>query len=498
MTEESGPRRPDFQLLNMRTPAGREALATAEQRQERGTVDALEEQVGHLFVDEHDGRFLFDNDRGQWMIWTGATWAPDQTMLALDTMLAFTRRLAVGARTASQRAKFAGVGFNKNCLIVAGADRRMSRKGADFNSEPNLVGTPEGYIDLETGKHHDPDPSKLISLSTKVSPAETSDCPEWKKFLKWATAEDADLQRYLQKYFGYCLSGYTHEEILTFIYGTGGNGKGVVRHVIGRVMGDYYVSSPSSTFMVTKHQEHSTELARLQHRRLVSASETNEGDKWNMARIKDLTGNESEISARFMREDFFDFWPVFKLMIIGNIKPSFDDVDPAITRRLRLIHFMQRPAVIDNQLKTNMQPEYPAILRWMVEGYQIYKEEGLDPPQAIKMASAAYLGDQDATSQFLREWTESRKRGVLLKSDIGLAVGIWARDNGITKKIPATRVYKHLDETTGLEHGDSVRHDGRRCYRGINLNELAWKAIRKELEKDNKKLDDKDECRGIR
>jgi putative DNA primase/helicase len=472
----------------MNDPENTAALEAADARTRRGSVDALEEHVGRLFVAENENRLLFDHDRGQWMEWTGGVWSPDQTTAALERMLNFTRELSFEARTASQRSKFAGVAFNKNCLVVAAADRRMARKGEDFNSQPHLVGTPDGYIDLETGTHHDPDPTKLISLSTRVSPADTSDCPHWMEFLHWATAEDKDLQRYLQKYFGYCLSGHTHEEILTFIYGTGGNGKGVVRYVISRIMGDYYMASPSSTFMVTKHQEHSTELARLQHRRLVSASETNEGDKWNMARIKDLTGNESEISARFMRENFFDYWPVFKLMIIGNIKPSFDDVDPAITRRLRLINFMQRPAVVNNQLKESMHPEFPAILRWMIEGYQMWKEEGLEPASAIKSASAAYLGDQDAVSQFLAEWCEYRREGVLLKSDIGLAIGIWARDNGITKKIPATRIYKRLDEMPDLEKGDSVRHEGKRCYKGINLKEDAWKAIRDELQKRNKDM----------
>lgn len=486
MTEETRNRRPT--ILPMGNPTVAQAARDAD-------VDPLEERVGRQFAREFDEQFCYDHSRGAWLAWTGFRWKPDKTELALDTMLQFTNRMRL--MDPRSRKPLASISFNRNALAVAAADRAMARSGDDFDAIHTLAGTPTGYIDLETGIHHAPDRTKMISMCTGVAPADTADCPKWREFLAWATDSDKDLQHYLQKFFGYCLSGKMNEEIMTFIYGPGGNGKGVMLSVLGRIMGDYYLSTPSSTFMATRHQEHATELARLQHRRLVSASETNEGDKWNISRIKEITGNENPISARFMRQDFFEFWPTCKLVIIGNSKPAFDDVDPAIARRLRLINFMQTPAAVNRNLKEEFNGEFASILRWIIDGYQIYRDEGLEPPDVVRKASQTYLGDQDLTRQFLDDWCEFRPGGVLIKSDIGLALGVWTRDNGVTKKVPATRIYKRLDEMHGLEHGDSVRYDGRRCYKGINLKEAAWKAIQKDLRKNDKDLEPQDGIRGI-
>ena len=49
-------------------------------------------------------------------------------------------------------------------------------------------------------------------------------------------------------------------------------------------------------------------------------------------KIKTLTGGD-KIAARFMRQDFFEYVPQFKLLIAGNHKPSLRTVDEAIRRR---------------------------------------------------------------------------------------------------------------------------------------------------------------------
>jgi hypothetical protein len=46
-----------------------------------------------------------------------------------------------------------------------------------------------------------------------------------------------------------------------------------------------------------------------------------------------LTGGD-KITARFMRQDFFDFDPTFKLFIASNHKPRLHTIDEAMRRRL--------------------------------------------------------------------------------------------------------------------------------------------------------------------
>ena len=65
-------------------------------------------------------------------------------------------------------------------------------------------------------------------------------------------------------------------------------------------------------FLATALQSRRTDLAGLRGARLVTV-ETEEGCRWAESRIKSLTGGD-KISARFMRQDFFEYTPQFKLI----------------------------------------------------------------------------------------------------------------------------------------------------------------------------------------
>lgn len=74
-------------------------------------------------------------------------------------------------------------------------------------------------------------------------------------------------------------------------------------------------------------------MAGLRGARFVTAIETEDGTRWAESKIKSLTGGD-KIAARFMRCDFFEFTPEFKLVIAGNHKPSLRSVDEATIRSL--------------------------------------------------------------------------------------------------------------------------------------------------------------------
>ena len=132
---------------------------------------------------------------------------------------------------------------------------------------------------------------------------------------------------------------------------------------------------------------HPTELAKLAGARLVVAQETQKGRRWDETKIKALTGGD-KITARFMRQDFFDFTPMFKLFIAGNHKPRLSSVDEAMRRRLLLVPFtVQIPvAERDPDLPRKLQAEWPAILRWAVDGCLEWRQTGLAPPQIVRDA----------------------------------------------------------------------------------------------------------------
>jgi putative DNA primase/helicase len=226
----------------------------------------------------------------------------------------------------------------------------------------------------------------------------------WLAFLDRITAGDDELIAYLQRVLGYCLTGSTREQILLFGYGRGANGKSVLISTIAGVLGDYHRTAGIETFTASIMERHPTELANLRGARLVTSVETEEGRKWAESRIKTLTGGD-KIAARFMRQDFFEFTPQFKLVIAGNHKPALSSVDEAIRRRFNLVPFNVTipPDERDPNLTEKLKKEWPGILKWAIEGCLEWQCTGLNPPEAVVAATRAYIEAEDALMAWLGE-----------------------------------------------------------------------------------------------
>jgi len=234
---------------------------------------------------------------------------------------------------------------------------------------------------------------------TAVAPE--GDCPLWRKFLAEITGNDDELQGFLQRFAGYSLTGSILEHALFFFYGTGTNGKGVFLNTLTAVLADYAAVAPMEAFVVTQGERHPTDLAGLRGAGLVTAQETERGRRWAESKVKALTGGDP-ITARLMRQDFFTYMPTFKLAIAGNHKPSLSGVNAAIRRRLHLIPFTVTIAKPDKKLPEKLRPEWPGILQWVIDGCLQWQREGLNPPNAVREATDAYLAQEDS----FRQWVE--------------------------------------------------------------------------------------------
>jgi putative DNA primase/helicase len=157
-------------------------------------------------------------------------------------------------------------------------------------------------------------------------------------------------------------------------------------------------------FTASKHDRHSTEIAKMAGARLVTATEVTEGREWNETRLKTLTGGD-KVSARFLFRDAFEFEPQFFLMISGNHKPGLKNVTDAMRRRLQFVPFSNRPAVADPQLKAILrsEKEMAGILRWMIDGCLLWQAEGISPPERVSTLTADYFQEQDKFNQWFEE-----------------------------------------------------------------------------------------------
>jgi putative DNA primase/helicase len=265
------------------------------------------------------------------------------------------------------------------------------------------LNTPSGIIDLKTGllQPHSRDEycTKITAAAPAVRPPEM-----FFYFLDRITAGNRDLASFLQRMVGYSLTGLTNEHALFFMYGTGANGKSVLISTIAGILNDYARTAPIETFVVSAGEKHPTELAGLQGARLVSAVETEDGRRWAESKIKALTGGD-KIAARFMRQDFFEFTPQFKLIVAGNHKPGLRSVDEAVRRRLHLIPFSVTipEAERDKDLVQKLKTEWPGILQWAVEGCLAWQRQGLSSPKVVREATEDYLAAEDAQGRWLED-----------------------------------------------------------------------------------------------
>jgi P4 family phage/plasmid primase-like protien len=311
--------------------------------------------------------------------------------------------MARAANKASLRATLGRASFAAGVERLASTDRAFAVTPELWDRDPWLLGTPGGTVDLRTGELRPARREDYISRQTLVTPAEPdTPCPTWIRFLNEATREDADLIGFIDRWFGYSLTGITREEALTFLFGPGGNGKGVLIHAIFAIMGDYAVNAAIDAFTVTFADKHTTDIAMLNGARMVVATEVEEGRAWAEARIKALTGRDP-ITARFMRQDNVTFTPIFKLAISGNHKPRLRNVDEAAKRRINMVPFLNRPAVIDPQLAEKLEPEYPAILRRLIGGCISWQTNGLMRPKVVTDATAEYFRAEDYFTRWLDE-----------------------------------------------------------------------------------------------
>lgn len=366
------------------------------------------------FSERHTGQLLYVPAWSSWLRWDGCRWAKDDTLRVFDLARAISREQATEAEkrdkpTAALAKGLSSAGTVAAIERLARADERHARSPDAFDADPWSLNTPAGVVDLRTGKMRPHRPGDLFTKATRVAPDGSRPPLRWLRFLLQACRQDKALVRYLQRWIGYSLTGLTREHRLIFIYGPGGNGKGVLLGTVASVMGDYATTAMADLFTVTRNEQHPTHLAALRGARLVAVTETEEGRQWAESRIKAMTGGD-RITARVMRGDPFEFTPAFKLWITGNHKPVLRNPDPAMRRRLDMVPFTYVPPKNDLDLADKLKHEWPAILAWAIKGCELWhkSEAGLVPPPIVVEATANYFAEQDNLKSWLAERCENK------------------------------------------------------------------------------------------
>lgn len=378
--------------------------------------------AGMLFADFYKNTLRYVPERKSWFFYENGVWQQDvgglKAMKLCMNLANLLHMYALKITDEHKRKEYMNYtrrwqshGTRVNILKDAQVYHPIS--ATEFDADPYIFNCKNGTIRMDTFEcleHKSTD--KLTKISDVIyNPQAHSD--RWDKFISEIMSCDKEKAKFLQKLFGYGLTGDTRHECMTILYGASTrNGKGTLCESVLKVLGSYGCTARPETLAqkINANSSQPTEdIARLAGVRFVNISEPGKGLVLNAAQVKNLTGNDT-INARFLHENSFDFKPLFKLYINTNYLPAINDMTVFSSNRVIIIPFERHfdESEQDKTLKKEFaKPEVQsAILNWLLEGYALLQKEGLTPPQSVKVATAQYEHDSDKMVLFMEDCME--------------------------------------------------------------------------------------------
>lgn len=407
-----------------------------------GTSDYTDMGNAQRFVKQHGENARYCHPWKKWLIWDGRRWAIDETAAVQRLAKETARGLLLEAWNEPDPDKCKSLTRHAMDTQSSGGLAAMVKTAAsepgipilpkEIDSNPWLLNCLNGTLDLRSASLRPHDRRDCLTKLVPVEFLPDSPCPLWEATLNRIFDGNRGLIEFIQRWAGYALTGLTVEHILPIWFGKGANGKSTVAEALMHVWGpDYSAVAARDMLTAKRNDSHPTELADLHGKRLVVASETDEGRKLAEGLVKDLTGG-TKVKARKMREDFWEFEPTHKIVICTNHKPEIVGTDHAIWRRILLVPFL---VIIpeneqDKFLSEKLKAESAGILAWCVRGCIEWQRIGLHYPDEVKVASAEYRKEQDVLGVFLADRCTMGDGCKVRAREVYRAYKTWCETNG--------------------------------------------------------------------
>ncbi|PGL26883.1 DNA primase [Bacillus thuringiensis] len=438
---------------------------------EMGNAERIATEYGHVI------RFV--NGSG-WYTWDGKHWKEDRSR-AVERITSKTLRKLLKSEDEREvkwgrQCEKRAIRMNsiKDMIPLVPAQRE------DFDTHQYLLNVENGVIDLKTGKLSPHDRDFMLTKMVNIEFKQGEDCPNWKLFLDSIFKDvegntDYELIEFIQKSIGYSLTSDISEQVMFFLYGSGRNGKSTFINTIKSLLGNYAKQTNSDTFIKKKHDSGvNNDIARLAGARFVSAVESEEGQQLSEALVKQITGGEP-ISARFLRQEFFEFTPAFKVFFTTNHKPIIKGMDEGIWRRVRMIPFIVTipKDKVDRKLPEKLSMEMSGILNWAIEGCLKWQRESLGEPKAIQDATNHYKEEMDILEPFLLDKCFLHPQAKMEAKELYSEYSRWCNEEG--EIILRNRTFYRL-----LENKNIVKKRGAKnkvFLYGVGLQKENYKYV---------------------
>ena len=279
---------------------------------------------------------------------------------------------------------------------------------SELDKDPNLLNTPYATFDLEKGMAGElpHNPEDLITKITNCSPGDKGE-QIWSDALDTFFCSDKELIEYVQMTVGMAAIGKVYQEHMIIAYGGGANGKSTFWNTIFRVLGSYAGKISAEALTMGCKRNVKPEMAELKGKRLIIASEMEEGVRLNTATVKQLCSTD-EIQAEKKYKDPFHFVPSHTLVLYTNHLPRVGANDDGIWRRLIVIPFNAKitgKSDIKNYADYLYDQAGPAIMKWIIEGAKksIDANFHTDLPKVVQAAIDRYREANDWLGQFIED-----------------------------------------------------------------------------------------------
>lgn len=404
-----------------------------------GNAEHFARELGHMV--------RYDHNKERWLVWQEHHFRPDpdgvvermarEAMKKIYLAAADIQDLQLQQKIAKHAISSRAAGKLTAMLSLAKSEKPIADAGEDWDKDPWLLGVPNGTIDLKTGQLRAGKAEDRVTMRAGVAFDPEAKCPRFERFLWEIYAGQEELVDFVWRYAGYSMTGITDEQFLTMHHGLGANGKSTLLTVLTKVLGEYGHVMPFSALEDWASTRVPTEVAALLGKRLVIASEVNEGVKLNEGRIKSLTGCDP-ISARHLFEKGFTFRPVAKFWLGVNHRPKVSDDSHGFWRRVALMPYLSKFEEGKNaqsNLEAELDAELPGILAWMVRGCLQWQNRRLKPfPEGVKQATEAYREEEDILGQFLTACCVLHKDAKVQASKLYQAYKLWALKLGLSER----------------------------------------------------------------
>lgn len=205
-----------------------------------------------------NGRAVYVEGQG-WYVFCGGRWCFDKEQLRLmiicqeisKQLVAYINELPMDEGKKKYLAtakKWDKLSYRKKLLEDAASKRFINQDV--FDKQPNKFNCLNGTLDLCTGEFSEHAPKDMLTQMSNVTFDPEAKCERWERYVAEIMQDDPEMIEFLQKSFGYALSGENPYECMFLLLGLKTrNGKGVLT-------GTFEQKLPHYADSITKNKTH--------------------------------------------------------------------------------------------------------------------------------------------------------------------------------------------------------------------------------------------------